>query len=84
MFVSQMFRQTWRMFNVVPIPQANIKAGTSIGVDFDRELFLTITIVTDEDGIMKMKHVDGFADSKMELEFAKAVAEANANRQHVA
>jgi len=56
------------------------KAKTSIGVDMDREWILILTFVQDEDGILKMKDAEEFADSKTQLEFSKAVEEAKVKR----
>ena len=43
---------------------------------------LFVNIVADEDGILKMKQIEAFEDSKTYLEFSKAIAEVQANRQH--
>ena len=41
-----------------------------------------MNIVADEDGILKMKQIEAFEDSKTYLEFSKAIAEARTSRQH--
>ena len=41
-----------------------------------------INIVTDEDGILKVKQVEAFEDSKSYLELSKAIAEAHTSKQH--
>lgn len=71
--------------HVVLTLQFSLEAKTSIGVDLDREQIQIVTFVTDDDGILKMKDVEAFIDSKGHLDFVKAVVEAKANRQqHVA
>jgi hypothetical protein len=72
------------VFTVLSIPQFNHKAKTSIGVEMDHERILIVTMVTDEDGTLKLNRVEAFEDSKGTLEFTKAVAEARENRQYVA
>ena len=70
-----------RAFDEALTPQLTQKAKTSVGVDFCRESIFITTIVPDEDGILKLKRIEGFTDSKAQLDFAEAVAEAKANRQ---
>lgn len=61
--------------------QLTNKAKTSIGVDMVREMILTLHIVTDEDGSLKIGRVEEFTDSKSYLEFYQAIAAAKANKQ---
>ena len=73
------------MFNVVSaIQQFSNKVKTSVGVEIDSESMFIITFTTDDDGVLKMKQIEGFADSQGQFEFAKAVAEARADRKNVA
>ena len=81
MFVHQTFRSTSSALNVALTLQFGVEAKTSIGVDLRREDIQIITVVTDDDGILKMKDVEVFVDSKAHLDFVTAVAEAKANRQ---
>lgn len=55
-----------------------------IGIEMVRESIFTLHIVTDEDGSLKIKQLDEFTDSKTNLDFFKAVAEAKAEREHSA
>ena len=51
----------------------------------NREMVLTVYIVTDDDGSLKIKQIDEFTDSKAYFEFFKAVGEAKAKEpSHVA
>ena len=43
---------------------------------------LFVNIVADEDGILKMKQLESFEDSKTYLELCKAIAEARTSKQH--
>ena len=60
--------------DVMPTSQLNHKANTSIGVENIRESILITHFVTDEDGSLKIKQVEEFTDSKVELDFTQAVA----------
>ena len=46
-----------------------------------REMIVTSHIISDEDGSLKVKQLDEFADSKAYLDLSKAIAEAKANQQ---
>ena len=62
-------------------PQLTGRASTSLGFEMNREMIWIGHIVTDDDGSLKLKKVEEFADSKTYLELYKAVAEARANRE---
>jgi hypothetical protein len=49
---------------------------TSIGVEMVHESIFIADIVTDEDGSLKVKRLEGFSDSKAELDFVQAMAAA--------
>lgn len=51
----------------------------SSGVDADRESIYIISLVTDEDGNLKIKRFEEFTDSKAYIDLFKAAAEAKAN-----
>ena len=51
-----------------------------MGVRMDREMIWIGHIVTDEDGSLKLKEVEEFADSKYYLDFFKLAAEEKAKR----
>jgi hypothetical protein len=59
----------------------NNQASTSIGVEWTRESILILHIVTDEDGSLKIKRIEEFTDSKLELDFAQTIAAAGAKKQ---
>ena len=46
-----------------------------------RESIVIIQLVTDEDESLKIKQMEEFTDSKIYLEFFKAISEAKANRE---
>lgn len=50
-------------------------------MDMTREMIVTSHIISDEDGSLKVKQLDEFADSKAYLDLSKAIAEAKANQQ---
>ena len=56
------------------------KAMTKIGVLASHEVILTIQIITDEDGSLKIIRVDEFTDSKVWLDFFEAVKQAKAKK----
>ena len=56
------------------------KTKTSIGTERNRESIIIVDIVTDEDGSLKIKQYEEFTDSKAELDFAQAIAEARAKK----
>ena len=64
------------MFNVVRILQYFAKAHTNVGIVINREAISIIHIVTDDDGSLKVKTLEEFADSKTHLESTKAMEEA--------
>ena len=53
---------------------------TVIGIETTRESIFIEHIVTDEDGSLKVKHVEEFTDSKTHLEFMQAVAAVTAKK----
>ena len=53
---------------------------TKIGVLASHEVILTIQIITDEDGSLKIIRVDEFTDSKVWLDFFEAVKQAKAKK----
>jgi len=53
---------------------------TVVGVETTRESILIDHIVTDEDGSLKVKHVEEFTDSKSHLDFMQAVVAATAKK----
>lgn len=55
-----------------------------MGLDFNLETILTAHIVTDEDGSLKIKEIEEFADSKTFLDFLNDIAEAKAAGRHSA
>lgn len=57
---------------------------SSSGVDIDREPIYISTLVTDEDGSLKIKQNEEFTDSKVYLDMFKAAAEAKANSTSLA
>jgi hypothetical protein len=57
-------------------PQTNDKVKTSIGVEMVHESIFIADIVTDEDRSLKVKRLEGFSDSKAELDFVQAMAAA--------
>ena len=57
------------------------KAKTSIGVETIRESILVVRIAPDEGGSLKIEHVEEFTDSKAELDFVQAIAEAGAKKR---
>ena len=57
-------------------PQTNDKVKTSIGVEMVHESIFIADIVTDEDGSLKVKRLEGFTDSKVEFDFVQAMAAA--------
>ena len=57
------------------------KANTSIGVEMYHEAIFIVHVVTDEDGSLKIKQIEEFADSKAELDFVEAIAAARAKKQ---
>lgn len=63
----------------MPITQFTNKAKTLVGVDMSRESILIAQIAPDEDGSLKIKQLEEFTDSKLYLDFIKAVAEATEN-----
>ena len=84
MFVPQTFRSTSGVLNAAPNPQLTLKGTTSVGVEMEYESILIVTFVTDEDGVLKMKRVESFVDSKAYLELFKAAAEGKATMQQYA
>jgi hypothetical protein len=66
---------------VTPTSQLTNKAETSIGVEWARESIAIVHIVTDEDGSLKIKRIEEFTDSKLELDFAQAIAAAGTKKQ---
>lgn len=59
-------------------PQVTNSAKTSVGVDMNRETIFISHIVADEDGSLKIKHLEGFTDSKAYLDSTQAIAAAKA------
>jgi hypothetical protein len=53
--------------------------NTSLGVENPRESIIILHIVTDDDGYLKIKQVEEFTDSKVELDFVQAIAAARAS-----
>ena len=53
---------------------------TKIGTPAWHEVILTIYIITDEDGSLKIIRVDEFTDSKAWLDFFEAVEQAKAKK----
>lgn len=72
------------LLNVTYTPQLTAKADAKIGIEMIREMILIAYIVTDDDGSLKIKQLDEFTDSKANVDFFKAVAEAKAGREHSA
>jgi hypothetical protein len=54
---------------------------TSIGADMNYESILIAETVTDEDGSLKIKRLEEFSDSKVELDFIQTVAAAGIKKQ---
>ena len=50
----------------------------------NRESILILKTAKDEDGSLKIKRLDEFTDSKAFLDFAKAMEETKADREHSA
>ena len=50
-------------------------------MDLTRESITIAHIVTDEDGNLKIKHVEDFADSKAHFDFVQEIATAKAKQQ---
>jgi hypothetical protein len=66
--------------NPFPLPvlalhplQATDYADTTVGVPFVNEATLIVEIAPNEEGELKVKHVQEFLDSQFTLQFAKAV-----------
>ena len=68
------------MSDVRSNPQFTGKAMTKVGVLACSEMILTLHLVTDADGSLKMNCLEKFADSKDHLDFVKAVQEAKAKK----
>jgi len=54
---------------------------TVVGVEAIRESIFIDHIVTDEDGSLKIKHVEEFTDSKAHLDFVQAVVAATVKKE---
>ena len=65
---------------MVPTPQATNQAKTSIGIQMNHESILIVDMATDEDGRLKIKRVEEFVDSKLELDFIQAIAGVGAKK----
>ena len=52
-----------------------------VGVEATRESIFIDHIVTDDDGSLKIKHVEEFIDSKSHLDFVQAVVAAKAKKE---
>ena len=59
--------------------QFTIKAETIIGVDMVREMIFIAHTAADEDGSLKIKQFEEFADSKAYLDFSHSVDKAKAS-----
>jgi hypothetical protein len=57
------------------------RVNTSIGVEVNREMIFILHIATDEGGNLKIKKLEDFADSKVELDYYQAIAAAEAKKQ---
>jgi hypothetical protein len=60
--------------------QGTGRTDTSVGVEMVREMLITHS-VTDEDGSLTITRVEMFVDSKVYLDYFKAVAEAKVNQR---
>jgi hypothetical protein len=71
MFVVILFRDVIPL--LTPLPQATDYADTTVGVPFVNEATLVVEFAPNNDGELKVKHVEEFLDSKFTVEFMKAV-----------
>lgn len=65
---------------MVPTPQFANTIKTSVGVEGTYEGISIVHIVTDEDGSLKIKRVEDFADSKARIDLKEALMAAKAKK----
>ena len=63
------------------ISQLTTNVNTALGVGAIRESIFIDHIVTDEDGSLKINHVEEFTDSKSQVDFIQAIVAATAKKE---